>query len=166
MSSNFFAAWLFFFCRDYRRAIEQALDTLEMYPDCLHAHYVLGWSALAEGRTGDAVEVFEKSAALSRDAISIAYLSIAQARAGRVEPARSLLNELAARHPADDVPEFLFALIRAGLGELDAAVESLERCFSARDSRIFWFEVPPIGGPLLGYPKFEELMRRVHAAQK
>ncbi|MFZ0429581.1 MAG: hypothetical protein WAO20_15795, partial [Acidobacteriota bacterium] len=61
---------------------------------------------------------------------------------------------------------FLFALIRAGLGELDAAVESLERCFSARDSRFFWFEVPPIGGPLLGYPKFEELMKRVHAAQK
>lgn len=164
MNSNFHAAWLHFFCRDYRAASDQALNTLEMYPDCLHAHYVLGWSALAGGRHEDAVAAFEKSAFLSRDAVSVAYLAISHARAGETESARTLLNELTEKRGTGDVPEFLFALVRASLGELDAAVESLERCFAAHDSRIFWFNVPPIGGPLPGYPRFDELMRRVEKA--
>jgi hypothetical protein len=68
---------------------------------------------------------------------------------------------MTARREREEVPEFLFALVRAGLAELDMALDSLERCYAARDSRVFWFNVAPIGGPLLQHPGFAELMRRV-----
>ncbi len=161
MGSSFFVAWLYFFGQDNSGAAAQAQDTLEMYPDCLHAHYVLGWVALAEGRGGDAVSAFERAASISRDAVSIAYLAMARARGGDMARARTLLGEMTARREREEVPEFLFALVRAGLGELDMALDSLERCHAARDSRVFWFNVATIGGPLLQHPGFAELMRRV-----
>lgn len=44
----------------------QARSTLEMYPACLHAHDVLGWTALAEHRNADATSAFETASSLSR----------------------------------------------------------------------------------------------------
>lgn len=164
MSSGFFAAWLHFFCSDIAGAIAQARTTLEMYPDCLHAHYVLGWSAIEELRLGDAVTAFEEAASLSRDTVSTAYLARAYASTGAVEKSRALLHELETRREREHVPEFLFALVNIGLGEFDAAMASLERCYAAHDARLFWFNVPAIGGTIRRDPRFAELMQRVDAA--
>jgi TolB-like protein len=164
MSTGFLAAWLFFFCRDQRSAAEQARTTLEMYPECLHAHYVTGWTALAEERHAEALAAFERAASISRDPLSIAYIAVAHARAGEKTQAQALLRELTAMRDTGQVPEHAFALIHAGLGQIDEALRSLERCFAARDSRIFWFAVPAIGGPLLDEPRFDALMRRVDEA--
>jgi len=166
MGTGFFAAWLHLFSEDYSRAISQAATTLEMYPDCLHAHYVLGWVALAELRYGDAVAAFAAAAALSRDSVSIAYLACALGRGGGVEDARGLLRELTGKRDSEEVPEHLFALVHGGLGEFEPALESLERCYGKRDSRIFWFQLAPIGFTLLEDPGFRELMRRVEATVK
>jgi TolB-like protein len=164
MHSNFSAAWLHFFCRDYREAIGQARSTLEMYPQCLHAHYVIGWVALAENRYVEAITAFENAAALSRDAVSVAYVATAYGRSGKRNVAHKALDELSARRDAEDVPEFLFAIVQDAVGNRDGALESLERCYTARDSRIFWFKHPPIGGSLIGDPRFRELMHRVDLA--
>jgi TolB-like protein/Tfp pilus assembly protein PilF len=164
MSTGFFAAWLYFFSRSYARAREQAQATLDVYSDCLHAHYVVGWTALAEERHCDAITAFERAAALSRDAVSVGYLAMSHARAGRADDARGLLSELRAMRDAGEVPEYVFALVYAGLDDTDAALESLERCYAARDSRIFWFDVPAIGGSLRRQVRFREFMRRVEEA--
>lgn len=163
MNSNFFAAWLHFFCGDYSKAAHQAQNTIEMYPHCLHAHYCAGWAALAENRYSDAIAAYEEAAALSRDAVSIAYLAIARGRAGDSKVARALLSELTAKHDAEGVPEFLFALVYSALGESDAALESMKRCYAARDARMFWFKLAPIGGALLVDRRFQALLGQVEA---
>ena len=163
MSTGFVAAWLHFVAHEHRAAIAQAESTLERYPGCLHAHYVLGWTALAEHRRADAVAAFAEAAALSRDAISVGYLAVAHGRAGNTAEAGALLRELTAMRTESDVPEFLFALVRSALGDHGAALASLERCHAAHDSRVFWFKVPAIGGDLLPLPEFQELMGRVEA---
>ena len=164
MNSGFTAGWLYLFCREYGRAAEQARSTLEMYPHCLHARYVLGWTALAEERYDDAIAAFEKAASLSRDAVSIAYPAVAYGCAGKRNDARELLRELEEKRSNEDVPEFLFAMVHDALGDRDAALESLERCLAARDSRIFWFARQPIAGSLNEDPRFEDLVRRVYLA--
>ncbi len=164
MHSNFSAAWLRFFCGDYADAMEQARHTLEMYPACLHAHYVLGWTALAQRHHADAVRAFSSALSLTRDAVSVAYLATACGRGGKPKEARALLAELEARRGSEDVPEFLLALVRDGLGDRAAALQSVERCYAARDSRIFWFKFPPIAGSLLEDRRFAELMHRVRDA--
>lgn len=163
MSTGFFAAWLYFFSREYERAVEQARSTLHMYPDCIHAYYVLGWVALGQERYADAVAAFESALAHSRDAVSLAYVAVAYARAGRSQDARVLLSDLLAMRTTGDVPEFLFALIHSGLGDRDQAIDSLDRVFAERDSRIFWFKVPAIAGTFPGQARFDELMRRLDA---
>jgi TolB-like protein len=161
MSTGFFAAWLYFFAGRVEEAVAQARSTLDMYPACLHAHYVLGWAALEGARCSDAIAAFERAVALSADVVSLGYLATAYARAGRADDAAVLLRELMARRAAGEVPEFLFALVHGGLGNRGEALDVLDRLYASRDSRIFWFNVPAIGGPLLAEPGFRTLMRRV-----
>jgi len=47
LNTNFSVAWILLFAGEYERAIDQARKTLDLYPDALHAHYVLGWSHAA-----------------------------------------------------------------------------------------------------------------------
>ncbi len=161
MSSGFLAAWLFFFAGRIEDAVAQARSTLDMYPECLHAQYVLGWAALDKARYADAIAAFEQAVALSADVVSLGYLATAYARAGRADAAGVLLSELSARRASGEVPEFLFALVHGGLGNHREALSVLERVYANRDSRIFWFKVPAIGGPLLAEPGLRTLMRRV-----
>jgi TolB-like protein len=161
MNTGFQAAWLFFFAGRIEEAVAQARSTLDMYPTCLHAHYVLGWGALSEAGYSEAIEAFEQAVALSADVVSLGYLATAYARAGRTDDAGELLGELTARQTAGEVPEFLFGLVHGGLGNYGEALNALEHMYASRDSRIFWFKVPVIGGPLLAEPGFRTLMRRV-----
>ena len=165
MHSNFGAAWLAFFCGDMGDAASRAATTLDMYPECIHAHYLVGWLALREGRHQDAAAAFERAATLAPGAISLAYLAMALARGGETAAARAHLADLGARRERGEVvPDFFVALIHAGLGELDAAVDLLEGCLAGREAWLFWLEVPVIAGPLLDSPRFPELMDRVRAA--
>jgi TolB-like protein len=166
MSTNFFVGWLRFFCGNFEGAIEQARHTLAMYPDCLHANYVLGWAALGLGRPVDAVAAFRDATALERHVVSVAYLATALGRAGERDEARELLAELMARAGSDHVPAFLLALVHGGLGETDTALGLLTRCYEVRDSRTFWFRRAPIGSPLLADGRFRDLLRRVDEAAR
>ncbi len=63
---------------------------------------------------------------------------------------------------------FRFALVHLGLGELDEALDWLERAESERSARLSGIGVAPRWDPLREYPRFESLMQRlalpVHAS--
>jgi tetratricopeptide (TPR) repeat protein len=73
------------FARDYDKAVEQARITPDMYPDSLHACWVLGWSEIGRGRLRDAISAFDRALTLSRDNVSLAYFGLEQR--DRREPA-------------------------------------------------------------------------------
>jgi tetratricopeptide (TPR) repeat protein len=67
------------FARDYERASEQALKTLELYPGSLLAWWGLGLAEMCRSRHAEAIRAFERGAAISPEPLSIAYLGVAQA---------------------------------------------------------------------------------------
>jgi TolB-like protein len=160
-NTNFTFAYKLVFAGQYERAAAQALSTLQLYPDCLHALYVLGWAEIGRGRYASAVAAFEKAVAMSPDLFSLAYLAHALGRSGNIDEARSILDELMVRRAGEHIDEIVFFIIYSGLGDLDVAFESAEKCFAERDSRLFWLQVVPCFEPLRVDPRFHNLARRL-----
>jgi TolB-like protein/tetratricopeptide (TPR) repeat protein len=138
LNVNTAAAWIHLFVEDYERASQQARTTLDLFPDALHAWYVLGWSELMFSRFDSAVQAFEKAAAISRDALSIGYLGHAHARAGHLDTATSLLDELLSRVERGYVTPKSLICLYAGLGERDRVIEWLEKAYRDRDPLLFF----------------------------
>ena len=132
------AAWIHLFVRDYEGALRQARTTLDLFPDALHAWYVLGWAEIAFSKFDAAIQAFDKAAAICRDALSIGYLGHAHARAGHLDTASSLLNELLSRVELGYVAPKSLICLYAGLGDRDRLLESLERAYQDRDPHLFF----------------------------
>jgi TolB-like protein len=160
-NTNFTFAYKLLFAGEYDRAYDQAVTTLQTFPDCLHAWYVCGWADIARRRAAAAVAAFEKAVALSADAFSIGYLAHALGRSGQTSQARTILDDLMARRAREGLAEFIFVLVYAGLGEIDAAFASMEKCYAERDSRLFWLQVVPCFEPLRGDPRYDGFVRRL-----
>lgn len=158
---NQYAAWMFFHIGQHRRAEAQAKRTIELFPDSLQPYFVLGWSAWYQGRPEDAVAALEKALSRSREALSLSYLSHVYGRLGRTDEAMHLFRELKQLRRQGQAPPIAFAIIHAGLGDIDAAFDWLETAYRLRDGYLFWLPGAPGLDPLRSDPRFADLVRRV-----
>jgi TolB-like protein/tetratricopeptide (TPR) repeat protein len=158
------AAWIHLFLKDYTRSLEQARGALDLFPESLHAYYIIGCVELGLSRFPDAVEAFEKACALSADAISMGYLGHAYARAGRMEAALCLRDKMLAMARRQYVSTRALLCLYSGLGETDLAFELLEKACRDHDSLPFWLCACPTCQPLRCDSRFEEMVRRTGAA--
>ncbi len=148
LNVNTDVAWIHLFIEEYERARQQARTTLDLFPDALQAWYVLGWSELMHSRLDSAIQAFEKAAAISSDALSIGYLGHALARAGHLEAATTLLDELLARLEREYVPAKSLICLYSGLGDRRSVIDWLEKAHQDRDPQLFFMGAVRIFGPL------------------
>jgi tetratricopeptide (TPR) repeat protein len=161
VNTNFSAAWILMFARAYEEAVGQANRAIELHPDSPLTYQALGWAYVGQERFGDGAAAFEKGVSLAPDAHSAAGLAHAFARAGDRARAIRLLDEMTARSRREDVPDVVFAVIAAGLGDRDGAFAWLERCYAARDPHLFWLAVMPAFEPLREDPRYHDLLGRM-----
>jgi hypothetical protein len=89
------------------------------------------------------------------------FLGHALVAAGRRDEARALLADLEAAPEGQTNPVFL-ASFQAALGELDAAMLSLERGYEVRDSLMPWIGSWFDFGDLTDDPRFQDLLGRLN----
>jgi TolB-like protein/Tfp pilus assembly protein PilF len=159
-------AWIYLFAREYKPACEQARKTLELFPGSLLAYSGLGLAELCRCRYAEAIAALEKAAAISPDALTMAYVGAAQATRGRADIARSLLEDLLSRSERSHVPPRCFVFLYGAIGELDRAFEWLAKAYEARDTGLFWLRVMPLYDPLRLDPRFDEMLRRLGLPRK
>ena len=152
------AAWVYLFVDDGALAVAEARRALALYPQVLHSHYVLGWVEGRRGRWAEAVAHLENAERVSRDAVSLAYLGHALARADRRDEARRLLERVSARQGTGYVAAYCFVVLHAGLGEKDRAFEWLNRACADRDSRTYWLPLTPASDTLRDDPRFDAFL--------
>jgi pentatricopeptide repeat protein len=155
--------WCYYFGGEPARALEHSQRTLERFPDSLMAWYTLGVSHLALGQAVEGVAALERGTSLAREPVGLGYLGCAYARAGRLEDARAILDELLARKVQGFVPLRPFMLLYTALGDIDRALETIEEAYDQRDPAVFSVPVVPLYAPLRGHPRFEALMARLAA---
>jgi TolB-like protein/Tfp pilus assembly protein PilF len=159
---NMEVGWNFYIARDFDRAIEHSLKTLEMEPHFSPAHYTLGLAYLQLGRNDESIAEIHRALDGSRgNPAPLAALGHAQARAGNRHGARAVLARMAGLSRHNYVSSYLCALIYAELREEQSAFDCLERAIRERDSWLVWLKTEPRFDVLRASPRFKDLLLRV-----
>jgi TolB-like protein/Tfp pilus assembly protein PilF len=150
-----------YFARGYEQAIEQFHRTLEMDQNFWPAHYLLGWVYEERGEYAKAIGEFRKAEALDDTPMILAGLGYAYAAAGEQSASQKVLDELQGLSEKRYVSPYFIAIVHAGRGEKDEALEWLEKAYADRSEMLAWLKVGPELDRLRTEPRFADLMRRV-----
>jgi serine/threonine-protein kinase len=153
----------FGFVQHFARRSEEALSQVQPLLDLGHEDYFTR-IAVSEiltdlGRPQDGVEVLLASSVPPpgpHTALGICY-----ARAGRVDEARAILEQLLSRPGGVYSSSYFPALLRTALGDLEEALDLVERMVEERAPHVVWLGVRPSFDPLRDQPRFERLLERV-----
>jgi len=128
---------------------EEALPILEesinIDADFLYSLWVLGATYGALGRCDESVVVFEKAVTLSgRGSYYLSWLGWAYGVAGRKPEAESILAELTAGYPGQNIQPIMLMQVCSGLGDLDSAFAWLEKSVAQGDPAAGFIGFPPM----------------------
>jgi serine/threonine protein kinase/Tfp pilus assembly protein PilF len=146
----------------YEKAEAQCMKVIEMDSSFAMARSVLAVTHIEMGLYDRGINELQAIAKLPTSTPEdIAYLGYGYARGGRTDEARRILADLSARAKGRYVPPSFFALIYAGLGEMDESFKWIERAYEERD---FYLEGLPRaieGSPASADPRAIDLVRRM-----
>ena len=152
-------AFGYYFSRDFAQALEQAQLASEMGS--------LPWPSaftLTElGRFEEAIAEWQAMTGsdLTESVGHLGHYGNTLARAGRLEEALECLRALKTRANQEASGTYEIALVLAGLGEKDEALEWLDRAYRERNKGMTFLKVDPALDPLRSDPRFQDLVRRM-----
>jgi tetratricopeptide (TPR) repeat protein len=151
-----------YWARRFDEAIAQCRKTLELDPVYGTARTCLALAYVQQGAAEQAVRELEGDGSASAQTPSVlADLGYVYARAGRSKDAHKVIMELTNRSAREYVTPYALALVHAGLGGNDRAVEWLERAGEERTPRLVFLSVEPAFDGLRGDPRFVALRRKL-----
>ncbi|MCU0245873.1 MAG: protein kinase [Bryobacter sp.] len=157
--------WAWHFLRDYAQAEACYRNALELDPAFPEAVRSQAWLESDRGNHVAALELFDRAQVLAGAASHLlADHGRALARAGRLDAARDLLEELDSRRAATYVPPVYDAVILASLGDLDPAFDWMDRAVRERSTALSLLRVDPRFDPLRADPRFPALLSLAHLA--
>jgi TolB-like protein/Flp pilus assembly protein TadD len=149
----------------YEEATRHAENALELDPGYDRARATLGWAYFLSGRRDEGLAELERAAAsFTGNTLWLAQLGEAYGMAGKVAKAREVLGELEARAQGGYVSPYHFAYVYTGLGEVDRAMDCLERAVADRTAAAYGIKGSFLFAPLRTYPRFRALLGRMNLA--
>ena len=151
-----------YFARRYEEAIEQLRTAVSIDPDYGWAHEFLGRAYAKSGRPAEAIAELEIANRLASGIFAENKAPIARIHADRGEPAeaRKILHALRAERE-NFVPSYHLAVIEAGLGEREQAIESLEKAAAEKSYWSGWINVDPDLDVLRSDPRFQAVAAKM-----
>ena len=123
-------------------ARERLSHSLEVNPDFALAHYFLGQVDLDEEHFVNALHSLERARKLAAESVEIqALLGYALGRAGQRDRAFAVLDDLERQAESRYVSPYRLAQVRLGLGNVDAALDDLEKAVANRAGEVIWLRV-------------------------
>jgi serine/threonine protein kinase/Flp pilus assembly protein TadD len=133
LSLNAFMAMTHYFRREYDKAIEHGLRTVDMDPNFFPGYFYLGMAYQMDSQFPLAAAALQQARALSNNStLMVASLGAALAAWGKQEDARNILQELQQLGRRKYVSQVFVAAILTGLGEIDQALTCLETAYEDR----------------------------------
>ncbi|NIM98205.1 MAG: protein kinase [candidate division Zixibacteria bacterium] len=145
----------------YDKAIEELQMTLTLTPGFYLAHYYLGLAYRAKSMIEEAIEEFEKAVDLGTGTPWPAMiLATNYFESGKNAQGEKLLKSLKQRLRHEYMPSLGFFYIHLVRGELELALDWLERACKERDSFLPWSRIIPIDSYRIpDEPKFRALLQ-------
>ncbi len=149
-----------YYARRYDEALAHYDRALAMNPTSEETHRMMGFSHLALGHGKDAEAAFREGLLnMPESPYSFAGLAGALHQQGRTSEARTLLAGLEERAKTAYVSTAAFVQIHAALGDVDQAIDWVEKARAERRGVIAYLAVNPLLDPLRGSPRFAEMLR-------
>lgn len=145
------------------RALDCYQKALDLDPNFAVAHYLNGLGFQQQKLYDKALESYEKGIQLSGERSVISAKGNILAVAGRQDEAREILRELEAISRERYVSPYRIALVHAGLGEIDLALEWLEKAYQERSVWLIHIHlrVDPRLAILHKDPRFTQLLQKM-----
>jgi DNA-binding winged helix-turn-helix (wHTH) protein/Tfp pilus assembly protein PilF len=155
-------AWALYVARDFTRAAEESWRALVMEPKFAAAQLTLGLAYEQMQMTEEAIVEFRNARTCSGDQPAVlAALAHAYSSAGK--PSEALENLQALRDLAERryVSPYWYGIVYTGLGDPDAAFESLGKARGEHDVWLTWLKAEPRFDPLRSDSRFADLAKAV-----
>jgi TolB-like protein/DNA-binding winged helix-turn-helix (wHTH) protein/Tfp pilus assembly protein PilF len=161
MARNINLGWGLLYARRYDESIAQLKKTLELAPDVGYTNMHLAWSYAQKRMYPEAMAACRRAVGLLPDDQLVAGgCGMAYALAGRRQDALALLDRLKKRPGCLDA--YNVALIYDGLGDIDRAMEWLERAYRERSPQLPGLRIETWSDSLRADPRFQDLLRRMN----
>jgi serine/threonine protein kinase/Tfp pilus assembly protein PilF len=146
-------------------ALEESRRGAEREPGSARCHANLGWALIFLGQTADGMVSLEQAAAITPDTtMFLSQLGQAAALTGDVARARRILADLHERSAREAVSPYHFAYVYAGLGDMETALDWLDKAFEQRSGPIYGIKGSFLFRNLHGHPRFQALLERMNLA--
>jgi serine/threonine protein kinase/tetratricopeptide (TPR) repeat protein len=163
---NVAVGWAFYHARQYDEAIEQLRRAVELDPNYPVTYWILGLVLRKTGSYELAITEGENGVKLSGGSpLMLAALAHTLGTAGRIKEATQIFNDLTMLAKQKYVAPYFFAGINTGLGEIDRAIECLEKSYEERSHWLIYLHMDPSMDALRDNPRFQDLLRRVGLPQ-
>jgi serine/threonine-protein kinase len=144
----------------YEEARERALSAAETNPTNARTRATLGWANILTDRVSEGVADLERAVAIAQgNSLWLGQLGAAYAIAGEEAKARGILHQLQERAKTAFVSPYHLAYVHTGLGEVDAAIDLLEKAVAARTGPTYGIRGSFLFIPLQTHPRFVALLR-------
>jgi DNA-binding winged helix-turn-helix (wHTH) protein/tetratricopeptide (TPR) repeat protein len=151
-----------FFSRQYDRAINELQAAINLEPHFPLSYKILGDSYTEKRMYEEANTAYKKGIDLTgAHPIQLAYLGRSLALSGKRQEAIKIIHQLKTTSNYSYVSPTSFAVIYAGLGEVEQAMDSLEESYRERCNNLVFINVQPAFGNLRSISRFTDLIQRM-----
>jgi tetratricopeptide (TPR) repeat protein len=155
-------ARVLYFARRYDDAIDECQKTLELDHDFGGAHFFLGRCYSQKGMYEQALTELGRAKDLWRDSAEVlSVLGYTRGMSGSPPEAQKILQELERQSTKRYISPYHIAMVYAGLGQQDKALDLLEKAYLDREGRMTVLKFAPEFDSLHSSPRFADLVRRV-----
>lgn len=157
---NAYYGWILHFEHRYEESCEQLLKTLDIEPNFLIAHFILGLVYSKIGQGARAVREFKLAREIGGDnALTLSGLARTNGRAGKKVEATRCLEKLRRLAEFQNVSSYHLASASIDCGNLDRACVELRQSIERRDCWATLLQVDPAWADLYDDKRFGELLK-------
>jgi serine/threonine-protein kinase len=154
--------WHFYYARQHEDTLEQLRKAVDMAPKQPIARVFLALAYLQKSRHAEAIDEAQQATFLapewSMTTATLGYAYAVSPESGKRDEALKRLDELTALSQRKDVAYYK-AMIYAGLGQKEQALEWLEKAYDERSNLLVYLKVEPIFDSLRSDPRFAKVLK-------
>ncbi|MFP5230301.1 MAG: winged helix-turn-helix domain-containing tetratricopeptide repeat protein [Acidobacteriota bacterium] len=155
-------AWGYYLLRRNQQAIAQCKRVLELYPNYVPAHQLMGLTEDQMGLHSAALAELRRAAELEgSNAMTPLYIDYELARSGQRARASRDLATISGHSGRSFVPDYFVAAAWLAAGDRNEAEVFLEQAFRNRSNWMVGLRYDPRFDPIRGDPKFKTLLARL-----
>jgi TolB-like protein/DNA-binding SARP family transcriptional activator/Flp pilus assembly protein TadD len=147
----------------YDEARRLAADAVELDPGNARARATLGWVYFLSGEKSEGLMELARAVQESQaDTMWLAQLGQAHGLVGDAVRAREILNVLLVRSAREYVSPYHLAYVYTGLGDLERALDCLERAVTERAGGAYGIKGSLLLAPLQRHPRFRAVLAKMN----